>query len=180
MFVQGILHVQEEPYRNELDLRLPGGETLFLFYQRPRELRDTEEDALDALFESGKFYELLVTVRARQMTYSPTILPGTRFELVVREEQGPMGVVTHHEVLRGTVLDPTWDAARQPYQAIATPRLYEQRYVLLETAVGNVVISHGTLQRALPLSPEDLTIGGYLEWPPSRFDVLAIIEKREV
>ncbi|MDQ2715629.1 MAG: hypothetical protein M3Z08_12035 [Chloroflexota bacterium] len=176
MFVQGILRVQEEPYRNELDLVLPDGETLFLFYLQPREMRNPEEiDLLDALLESGKYYEFLIVVRVQGITYSPTVPPGTSFKLVPKEQEG----FKHNELLQGTVLDPSWDASHLRYQAIATPMIYNPRYVLLETSVGKVVISHTALRKVSHLPLEDIAIGGYMEWPHSRLDVLAIIEKRE-
>ncbi|MDQ2903621.1 MAG: hypothetical protein M3Y81_08720 [Chloroflexota bacterium] len=177
MFVQGILRVQEEPYRDELDLVLSDGETLFLFYEQPWEIKNPEEfDTFDALLESGKYYELLIIVRVlRSITYSPTVPPGTSFKLVPKEREG----FKHNELLQGTVLDPSWDAAHLRYQAIVTSKIYNQRYVLLETSVGNVVISHAALQKVSQLPLEDIAIGGYMEWSPSRLDVLAIIEKRE-
>ncbi len=180
MFVQGILRVKEEPYRNELTLVLPDGETLFLFYLPPREMRNPEEiDPLDVLLETGKYYEFLIIVRVRGINYSPTIPPGTSFKLVPKERVGLTGIFKHNELLQGTVLDPSWEAAHLRYQAMATPTIYNQRYVLLETSVGNVVISHAALQKVSHLPLEEIAIGGYMEWPHSRLDVLAIIEKRE-
>jgi len=180
MFMQGILRVKEEPYRNELTLVLPDGETLFLFYLQPREMRNPEEiDLLDALLESGKYYEFLIVVRVRGITYSPTVPPGTSFKLVPKERVGLTGIFKHNELLQGIVLDPSWDASHLRYQAIATPMIYNPRYVLLETSVGKVVISHTALRKVSQLPLEDIAIGGYMEWPHSRLDVLAIIEKRE-
>jgi hypothetical protein len=179
-FVQGVLVVQEEPYRNELNLGLTNGETLFLFYQQPREARKKgEDDQLDALLESGKFYELLIIVRVRHVTYTPTISPETSSEPVRKELQESTSKHKHKVLLQGKVIDLSLDANKLHYQAIATPRIYEQQYLLLETEIGNVVVSHTELQENLPISIEDIAVGSYLEWAPSRLDVLAIIEKQD-
>jgi hypothetical protein len=84
----------------------------------------------------------------------------------------------HKVLLPGKVIDLSWDANKLHYQAIATPRIYEQQYLLLETEIGNVVVSQKELQENLPIPIEDITTGSYLQWAPSRLDVLAIIEKR--
>ena len=179
-FVQGILVVQEEPYRNELNLDLTNGETLFLFYQQPREARKKgEDDQLDALLESGKFYELLILIRVRHVTYAPTIPPGTTFKLIPKEGKGPTGVYQYNELRQGKVIDLSWKANKLQYQAIAESSIYEHQYILLETAIGNVVVRHKEFQKNSHIPIEDITIGSYLEWAPSRLDVLAIIEKRD-
>lgn len=179
-FVQGILVVQEEPYRNELDLHVTTGETVFLFYQESQEaIKKGEDDQIDALLESGKFYDLLIAVRVRNVTYAPTIPPGTAFKLVPKEGKGPTGVYQYNELRQGKVIDLSWKANKLQYQAIADSSIYEQQYILLETAIGNVVVRYKELQKNSHIPIEDIVVGSYLEWALSRLDVLAIIEKRD-
>lgn len=176
-FVQGILSVQEEPYRNELELRLPDGEIIPVFYQKSRE--EQKEDALDALLESGKPYELLLVVRIRDIRYTATMPRETILQLVSKEFKGANGVFKRNDIIQGKVLIVSWNASSLHYQGIATPKIYQRTYMLLETAIGKIVVDHKALQEGLHMPATDCAPGGYLEWKPARLDLLAIIHKRD-
>jgi hypothetical protein len=65
-----------------------------------------------------------------------------------------------------------------PYLAVAGPRVYTHRFVLVKTAIGKMVLSYAALQERLGEQVKALALGGYLEWEPSRLDILAIVAKR--
>ena len=184
-FIQGILVLDEEPYTGGMDLRLPNKETLRLFYAdlRPREERGTD-DPLDQLLESEKWYELLIIAHAGRtprnvVTYFPRLPQGKKLELASEELQLADRIVTDHRVVQGIILDLNWNAAGIPYLAIAGPRIYTHRFVLVETVIGKMVLSYKALQERLGEQINQLVPGGYLEWQPARQDILAILAKRD-
>jgi hypothetical protein len=182
-FVQGVLIVDEEPYTGGMDLRLPNKETVRLFYTdlRPMEERQTD-DPFDRLLESEKWYELLIIVHAgrtahNKVTYSPSIPPGTKLELMPEKFQVADRAVTDHRIVQGIILDLHWNAASASYLAIASPRIYTRRFVLVETVIGKVVLDYQVLREKLGEQVDQFVPGGYLEWQPARQDILAILAK---
>jgi hypothetical protein len=178
-FVQGILSVDEDPHTGGMDLRLPDKETIRLFYHdlRPREER-AEEDPFDQLLESAKWYELLIIAQAGLAAHNEIIyLPSTRLGLACRAIKLSDRVVKEKKVVQGIILDLNWDATSVPYLAVAGQRVYTHHFVLVQTAIGKMVLSYPALQERLGEQVKTLAPGGYLEWGPSRLDILAIIAK---
>jgi hypothetical protein len=57
--------------------------------------------------------------------------------------------------------------------------LYAHRFVLIETAIGKIVLDYQALQERLGEQISQVAPGGYLEWEPARLDILAILAKRD-
>lgn len=182
-FAQGVLTVSEETYSGEPDLRLANGKTIRLLYAdlRPRG-GYKEENPLSLLLEENKWYELLLVAQIglgeRTITIAPTIPPGTEMELEsVALPRFP--TISFNWVVQGIVLDPQWDAASQPYLAVNGPLVFTHRWVLIQTAVGKMVLRYSDLEKRLGDQARQLAPGAYLEWGPARLDILAIIAKRD-
>ena len=82
-------------------------------------------------------------------------------------------------MVQGVILDLDWDAASQQYLAVAGPVVYTRRFILVETAIGQLVLSYQDVQEQLGEQAAQLAPGGYLQWEPARLDLLAILAKRE-
>jgi hypothetical protein len=183
-FAQGVLTVSEETYIGEPDLRLVNGKTIRLLYEDLRTEGYEEEDLLSLLLEENKWYELLLLVMIglgeRTITIAPTIPPGTEMELkylALLPDRYPDS--RYNWVMQGIILDPQWDAASQPYLAVNGPLVFTHRWVLIQTAVGKMVLSYSDLEKRLGDQVKQLAPGAYLEWGPARLDILAIIAKRD-
>ncbi len=177
-FVQGVPEEKLGDYGNyyDLKLRLLTGQIIPVFYNCPREI-EPENDQISAQLEVGASYEMLIIVRANYVKYTSILPPDVSFELVPKEFKVEQMVVTRNDISGGKVLDLSWQAASQKYLAIATPKIYERHYVLLETAIGNVIINYKVLEEDLGEQAKEIAVGGYLTWGPSRLDLLAIIHK---
>jgi hypothetical protein len=186
-FTQGTLENKQGSYGvyYETQFRLSNGQIIPVFYAHPKgEFNDPDpiSELLEPETSIGAIYEFVIIIGVlRSITYSPVIPDGPSFDLVTTEIKSGQSVIKRNDLIRGKVLDPSWDLANLHYQAITTPRMYEQRYVLLETGIGNVVISHKALQAEEEEAGliERVVAGGYLEWKQGRMDILAIIAKRE-
>jgi hypothetical protein len=185
-FVQGVLTVTDPEYILDPDLRLISGETIHLLYSdlRPEAGETDEDNPLTLLLEENQWYEMLLVVQIglgkRKVTYLPSIPPGTQLQLQTTEVQPRVGVVRRrNDVVQGIILDLNWDVASVPYLAVAGSVVYTHRYVLIETAIGKMVVSYKALQDVLGEQVHQLAPGGYLEWERARMDILAIIAKRE-
>jgi hypothetical protein len=183
-FVQGVLTVEDEIDLSEPDLRLANGETIHLFYcdLRPRGERQEEDNPVSQLLEANQWYEMLLIAQIglgknKHVIYKPSLPLGTKLELKPREVSVFSEVVKCKYVLQGIIIDLNWDAASVPYLAIAGPRVYTHHFVLVETAIGKMVLSYPALVEYLEEQVKALAPGGYLEWEPSRLDILTIIAK---
>jgi hypothetical protein len=184
-FVQGILTVEDEVYLSEPDLCLANGETIRLLYSdlRSRGEPREEDNPVSQLLEANQWYEMLLLAQIglgkdKKVTYTPSLPPDTRLELKCREVQVFSEVVKHNDILQGIILDLNWDTTSVPYLAVAGQRVSTHHFVLVETAIGKMVLSHPALQERLgEQQVKALAPGGYLEWDPSRLDILAIIAK---
>jgi hypothetical protein len=183
-FVQGVLTVEDEVYLSEPDLCLVNGDTIHILYSdlRSREESREEDNPVSQLLEANQWYEMLLMVQIglgknKKVTYASSLPPGTRLELKCREVQVFSEVVKHNDVLQGIILDLNWNAASVPYLAVAGQRVYSHYFVLVQTAIGKMVLSYPALQERLGEQVKTLAPGGYLEWEPSRLDILAIIDK---
>lgn len=131
-------------------------------------------------------YHLLLMVNTLNPRYFPEMPTQGTLEVEYRQKQ----YIGAHQresftcayILDGKVLDPDWDAASQQYEAITDLSwFYRERYVLLETAIGHVVVSHDQLERSLGVQQvAQMRTGGYLEWSPSRMTLLAILAKHDL
>ena len=183
-FVQGVLTVEDEVYLSEPDLRLANGETIHILYSdlRSRKEPQEEDNPVSQLLEANQWYEMLLIAQIglgkdKKVTYTPNLPPGTRLELKCREVQVFSEVVKHNDVVQGIILDLNWDTTSMPYLATAGQRVHTHHFVLVETAIGQMVLSYPALQERLGEQVKALVPGGYLEWDPSRLDILAIIAK---
>ncbi len=127
----------------------------------------------------GVPYHLLLKVRPRHTRYFPAVAPETSLH-VVREESLAKdgGVRSLDHVTQGQVLDPCWDTTTQTYLAAYASRFGEGDLILLETAIGKVVVSRAHIEPDLQKQGEQLAqiaVGGYLEWTSSRLDLLALL-----
>lgn len=184
-FVQGVLTVEDEIYIGEPDLRLANGATIHLLYSdlRPRGERAGEDNPLSLLLEVNQWYEMLLIAQiglgTRSVSYLPSMPVTTGLELQTTEVQISGNVYRRTDVVQGIILDLHWDAASTPYLAVAGPRVYTHHFVLVETAIGKMVLSYKALQEHLGEQVHQLAPGGYLEWGPARLDILAIIAKHD-
>ena len=85
-----------------------------------------------------------------------------------------VSLMEHNDIVRGIVLDSSWQVPAQDYSRM-TENFQKRVYLLLETAIGQVLMSRRTLERYAQEPIEHVETGGYLEWEPSRLDLLAIL-----
>lgn len=183
-FVQGVLIVEDDAYILDPDLRLAGGELIHLLYSdlRPRGERSEEDNPVSQLLDKNYWYEMLLLVQIglgrRKVTYLPHIPPGTKLELQTIEVQTDGDLRRRNDVVQGIILDLNWDASSVQYLAVAGPVVYTRRFVLIETAIGKMVLSYKSLQDHFGEQVDQFVPGSYLEWERARLDILAIIAKR--
>ena len=177
-FVQGVLEEMQGSYSiyYEMVFHLSTGHTMPVFYNYSRHEPKTDEQ-ISSQLTVGASYEMLIIVRTRHPAYMPANPSGEAFELVDWEVQEGKTTPQRICVLQGKVLDPFWQAASQKYLAVVTPKIYANRYVLLETAIGTIVASYNMLEEDLGEQAKEIAVGGYLTWEPSRLDLLAILHK---
>lgn len=183
-FVQGILVVDDPAYIGEPDLLLANGETLHLLYSdlRTREER-VEENSVSLLLEENHWYEMLLIVQIglgeRKVIYQPANQPHKDLKLQTTEVQIYEKTRVRNDIVQGVILDLSWKPESVSYQAIAGPRIYAQRFVLIETAVGKMVLDYQALEKQALAQVNLFEPGGYLEWERARLDILAILARRD-
>ncbi len=183
-FVQGVITVEDEAYILEPNLCLANGETIAILYSDLRPQEEQEEDnPVSLLLEVDIWFEMLILVQIglgdRKVAYSPALPVGTKLELASKETVVFGEVIRTKHVVQGIILDLNWDAAKQHYLAVAGLRVYTHHFVLIETAIGKMVLSYKALEEQLGEQVKQFAPGGYLEWEPARHDLLAIITKRK-
>jgi hypothetical protein len=125
-----------------------------------------------AQLQIGRSYRLLLLVRPRQLRY-PLETAGVRGmrdlvavarREIARDARGVSGerVRLEHQLLRGQVVEADWWNG-------------ERRYVLLETAIGRVVLSRRTLETDLKERADELVAGSWLAWEPWRLELLEVL-----
>jgi hypothetical protein len=187
-FVHGTIVEQEGSYGSyyEMQLRVPSGHVFPLNYDNERDtsktLNDGEEemanDPISDLLEVGTAYELLTVLELRHLVYSPTVPLGAIFKVKTKVIQRKRSVTKRDEIQQGKVLDPDWNVASLDYLAVSRhANIYKKRYVLLETAIGKVLINYRDIQFELGEQGKHLASGSYLEWQNSGLILLAIIAK---
>jgi hypothetical protein len=185
--VQGVLTVEDEAHILDPDIRLSTGEKIHILYSDLRteaERQEQGEDPLNLLLEVNQWYEFLLIAQIgmgeKKVTYAPTLPSGTKLELVRRKINIYSDVPRYtNNVVQGIILDLDWNTASQHYLASAEHRLHTLRFVLIETAIGKMVLHYQALQKRLGEQVSELAVGGYLEWERARLDLLAVIEKRD-
>ena len=184
-FVQGVLTLEDDIYLSDPDLRLANGKLIPILYDdiRTDEERSEEADnAVISLLEKDKWFEFLLIARInrKKVIYYSQMPANKKLELTAKEIPGSLGERKFYNMTQGIILDLDWDAASQPFLAVGGSVVYTRRYVLVETAMGKIVLSYKVLEERLG---EDvitqLQPGGYLEWERARLDILAIIDKRD-
>jgi hypothetical protein len=172
-FVQGILEEKTCEYGSycKLVFRLADSVTIPVFNSAPR----GSSVPLSAQWTVGTEYHLLLKVRATHVTSFSTVPAGTILGTVTEEFQAGGKIFQQTNIAQGKVLDPFWDATEHPFQAVVSPGVYKQVYVLLETAIGNVLISRDDIASDLGEQVQQLTAGSYLEWEPGRIDLWALL-----
>jgi hypothetical protein len=185
-FIQGAIESMDGEYGvyYELRLRLLEGNIIPLFYDNllivgPSNNNDhlKATDPISATLAVGQSYELLVTIRVQNFTYAPTTPEGVVFKVITKEfpRRGKREPVRRNNIRQGRILDASWSPSGLSYQAIATPNIFEQHYVLLETAIGLAVINRQIIDEQV----REVAIGGYLEWSSARLDILAILQDEQ-
>lgn len=172
-FVRGILEAKTCEYGSYCNLvfRLADGVTIPVFNSAPR----GSNTPLSAQWTVGTEYHVLLRVRVERITYLPEVPAGTVFSTMTEEFQTGGKVLRQTNINQGKVLDPFWDATEHTFQAVASQRVYKQVYVLVETAIGNVLVSRDDIASDLGVQMQQLAAGGYLQWEPGRIDLWALL-----
>jgi hypothetical protein len=187
-FVHGMIVEQEGAYGYyyEMKLRVPTGHVLPLNYDNDydtskasnEEEEETANDPMSDLLEVGGTYELLTVMQVRHLTFQPSVPPGTIFKVETNVIERAGSIIKFDEVRQGKVLDPSWNVASQEYLAISLhATIYQKRYVLLETAIGKLLVNYRDIQSELGEQGKQVTVGSYLQWQNAELILLAIIEK---
>jgi hypothetical protein len=165
-----------------LTFRLADETTISIFDSKHRESRI---GPISTQLSLGTTYNLLLMVRARHVKYWLVVPPDSTMKVVTEQRVIPIlneeemivgeNVVEQHNVVQGKVLDPHWEASKYTYQVVSSPKLYERDYVLLNTAIGNLVVSRQYIEPDLGEQAEHIAVDGYMEWRPSRIDLLAVL-----
>src|SRR5215467_13442572 len=149
-FVTGVLE------RN--DAGATDGHTVYDRWLTLRLANDTAIDIFDDELIStdlvvGKMYDLVLLVAVPwRIRYLP--IPPPDVDLKALEQ---------NYVVRGVVLDPYWQTTERLYRYVSTG-FYERISVLLETAVGRILVSRLNIEEDMEGPAEEVAAGGYLEW----------------
>jgi hypothetical protein len=68
---------------------------------------------------------------------------------------------------QGTVIDSDWEAPKKAFQLVR-PELYEQRWVLVTTPSGNLILNPRNVETTL-------SIGTVIQWGNTRLDLYAVV-----
>ncbi len=172
-FVRGVLAEKTCEYGSycHLVFRLADGATIPVFDSAAR----GSSAPFSSLWTIGTEYHVLLKARAEHVTYASMVPAGTVFKIVTQERQTADKIVHQTSISQGKVLDPLWDATEHPFQAVVSHHVYKQAYVLVETAIGNVLLSRDAIAADLGEQMQQLAVGGYLQWAPGRIDLWALL-----
>lgn len=156
-------------YDRWLTLCLPDGIALRIF----------DDELVSTDLEVGQTYDMILVVAVPQeIRYLPEPPADVDLRTVdheVVESRVTKGTLLEYTyVVRGTVLDPSWLAPQHAYRC-AVPDLYDYTSVLLQTAVGRVLINSLNVEEDMKGPVEQVTAEGYMEWERSRLDLLAVL-----
>jgi len=175
-FVTGILERNEVGatdghtiYDRWLTLRLSNGIALRIF----------DEELISTDLEVGQTYNMILVVAVpdtiRYLSAPPENVDLESIDREVVELRGSEGeFVEYTYVVRGTVLEPSWQAPQRVYRCMV-PYFPEFAAVLVQTAIGRVLINHLDIEEDMEGSLEQIKVGGYLEWEHSRLSLLAVL-----
>ena len=160
-FVTGVLELNEvgatdghTVYDRWLTLRLANGTAIEIF----------DDQLISTDLVVGQMYDLVLIVAVPwEIRYLPS--PPPHIDLKALEQ---------NYVVRGVVLDPYWQATERRYRYM-TAGFYKRVSVLLETAIGRLLVSRRNLEKDMQGPAEQVATGGYLEWMESRLDLLAVL-----
>lgn len=161
------------------------GKLIHLVYldQRSREEPKDEGNPVSQLLDENQWYEMLLIAQIglgkRKVVYFPNIPSGTALQLQTTKVQIGPEMRERTDVVQGIILDLAWNVRSIPWLAVAGSRVYAHRFVLIETAIGKMVLDYQALQERLGEQISQVVPGGYLEWEPARLDILAILAKRD-
>jgi hypothetical protein len=171
LFVSGILIEKQCEYEAiyHLTFLLDGSVIIPVYSTAPREGR---AHSAGGQMQVGRRYHLLLQVRPHRLRWLEAEPAGglatvvaAAHRQVARDASGVSGerIVLQHHIVQGRVVDVDWRRA-------------EERYVLLETAIGRVVLSPRALEAEARESARELVPGTWLAWRPWRLDLLAVLE----
>jgi hypothetical protein len=176
MFVTGVLERNEVGatdgytiYDRWLTLRLSNGIALRIF----------DDELISSDLEVGQTYDMILIIAVpRTIHYLPSPPPNTDLEAieheVVESRATPGTFLERTYVVRGTVLDPSWQAPQLEYRCMV-PDFYDYEAVLVQTAIGRILLSRTSIEDNMEGLTEQVTLGGYLEWERSRLDLMAVL-----
>ena len=175
-FVTGILERNEVGatdghtiYDRWLTLRLSNGIALRIF----------DEELISTDLEVGQTYNMILVVAVpdtiRYLSAPPENVDLESIDREVVELRGSEGeFVEYTYVVRGTVLEPSWQAPQRAYRCMV-PDFYDYEAVLVQTAIGRILLSCTSIEDNMEGLAEQITSGGYLEWERSRLDLMAVL-----
>jgi hypothetical protein len=142
-------------------------------------LRIFDEELISTDLEVGLTYDMILVVAVpdtiRYLSAPPENVDLDAIDCEVVELRGSEGAfIEYTYVVRGTVVEPSWQAPQCAYRCMV-PYLPEFSAVLVQTAIGRVLINHLDIEEDMEGSIEQIEIGGYLEWEHSRLSLLAVI-----
>jgi len=73
-----------------------------------------------------------------------------------------VSLMEHNDIVRGIILNPSWQVPERAYSRM-TENFQKRVYLLVETAIGQVLISRRALERYAQEPIEHVETGGYLE-----------------
>jgi hypothetical protein len=130
-----------------------------------------------------QIYTLLITLAPRQITLLG-IQPDESLLNVQIEEQtfypykeiGEVKTFALSNIIQGKIIDLRWTIAALPEeQRQVLADLQNETYLLLETAIGHLIINHENLSASLEGQIEQLVPGEHIIWEPTRLELLAIL-----
>ncbi|MBE3567793.1 MAG: hypothetical protein IMW90_18910 [Thermogemmatispora sp.] len=134
------------------------------------------QSKLGSQLQVGKNYHLLLLIRPRQLKYRGPAesaradagkpgLAALALRQIARDARGVSGerIILQHHPVSGRIVDPDWEWE-------------QQRYILVETAVGRAVLNRKAAEDDLKGKGGELAVGGLLEWELWRSELLALLD----
>jgi hypothetical protein len=175
-FVTGVLERNEVGatdghtiYDRWLTLRLSNGIALRIF----------DDELISSDLEVGQTYDMILIVAVPWVIHSLSSPPtNTDLEAIDREvvesRVTPGIFLERTYIVRGTVLDSSWQAPQRAYRCMV-PDFYDYEAVLVQTAIGRILISRTSIEDNMEGLAEQITSEGYLEWEHSRLDLMVVL-----
>ena len=113
-------------------------------------------DPISTELWTGEVYTMLLAPFVVSVNLVPASSPSVGLE-----------ATTESNRWQGTVIDPDWKAPKDAFRLVRT-ELYEQRWALVETAYGNLILNPGNIETAL-------SAGSVIQWENTRLDLYAVV-----